>query len=65
MPIVRIELYKGRTAEQKTNCARDIVDAISRNLGVAAEATQVVFCDVERSDWLTGGKIPPPTAKKE
>jgi 4-oxalocrotonate tautomerase len=65
MPIVRIELYKGRTAEQKTDCARDIVDAISRNLGVSAEATQVVFRDVERSDWLIGGKIPPPTARKE
>jgi 4-oxalocrotonate tautomerase len=65
MPIVRIELYKGRTAEQKTSCARDIVDAISRNLGVAAEATQVIFYDVERSDWLVGGKIPPPAAKQE
>jgi 4-oxalocrotonate tautomerase len=65
MPIVRIELYSGRTAEQKTNCAREIVDAVSRTLGVPAEATQVVFQDVERSDWLTGGKIPPPAAKKE
>jgi 4-oxalocrotonate tautomerase len=65
MPIVRIELYSGRTPEQKADCARDIVDAVSRNLGVAAEATQVVFYDIERSDWLTGGKIPPPAAKKE
>lgn len=63
MPIVRIELYKGRTAEQKAACAREIVDAISRTLGVPPEATQVVFADVERSDWLTGGKIPPPSGK--
>jgi 4-oxalocrotonate tautomerase len=65
MPIVRVELYSGRTAEQKTDCAREIVAAVSRTLGVAAEATQVVFYDVERGDWLTGGKIPPPAAKKE
>ena len=43
--------------------AREIVDAISRTLGVPPEATQVVFADVERSDWLTGGKIPPPSGK--
>jgi 4-oxalocrotonate tautomerase len=63
MPIVRIELYSGRTAEQKTSCAREVVDAISRTLGVSAEATQVIFHDIERSDWMTGGKIPLPTPK--
>ena len=65
MPIVRIELYSGRTPEQKSSCARDIVEAISRNLGVPAEATQVLFFDVERANWLTGGKIPPAGPKKE
>jgi 4-oxalocrotonate tautomerase len=65
MPIVRIELYSGRTTEQKNSCARDVVDAISKNLGVPAEATQVLFFDVERGNWLTGGKIPPAAPKKE
>ncbi len=60
MPMVRIELYSGRSAEQKIACARDIVDAISRHLNAPAEATQVVFIDVEKSDWLMGGKLPPP-----
>jgi 4-oxalocrotonate tautomerase len=58
--MVRIELYTGRSAEQKSACARDIVDAISRHLNAPAEATQVVFIDVEKSDWLMGGKLPPP-----
>jgi 4-oxalocrotonate tautomerase len=65
MPIVHVELYKGRTPEQKTNCARDIVEAITKNLGAPAEATQVVFVDVEKSDWLMGGKIPPAGAKRD
>ena len=59
MPIVRIELYKGRTSEQKTACARDIVEAIQKNLGAPPEATQVIFVDVDKSDWLVGNKIPP------
>lgn len=63
MPIVRIELYSGRTAEQKTNCARDVVDAIVKNLGVSPEVTEVLFYEVERSDWLLGHKIPPAAPK--
>lgn len=60
MPLVRIELYPGRTPEQKTECARAVIDAISTHLGVPPEATQVMFFDVARSDWLAGGKLPPP-----
>jgi 4-oxalocrotonate tautomerase len=61
MPFVHIELYKGRTPEQKMDCARDIVAAIQKHLNAPPEATQVVFVDVEKSDWLTGNKIPPAT----
>jgi 4-oxalocrotonate tautomerase len=65
MPIVHIELYSGRTAEQKSACARDVVDAIVKHLNTTAEATQVVFVDVDKSDWLVGGKIPAAGAKRE
>ncbi len=58
MPFVHIELYSGRTPEQKIACARDVVEAIVKHLKTTAEATQVVFVDVDKADWLTGGKIP-------
>lgn len=64
MPIVRIELYKGRTTEQKSACARDVVDAVVKHLCTTAEATQVIFVDVDKADWFTGGRIAQP-AKKE
>ena len=54
---IRIELYPGRTAQQKEACARDIVEAIQRHLNAAPEATQVVFCDVQKEDWLQGAKL--------
>ena len=65
MPIVHIELYSGRTPEQKSACARDVVDAIVKHLKTTAEATQVVFVDVDKSNWLLGGKIPPADGKRE
>lgn len=60
MPLVTIELYPGRTPEQKTACARDIVEAIHRHLNAAPEATQVIFRDVAQHDWLQGAKLVPP-----
>lgn len=62
MPLVTIELYPGRTPEQKSACARDIVEAIQRHLNAPPEATQVIFRDVAQHDWLQGGKLVP--AKK-
>ena len=57
MPMIRIEMFQGRTAEQKTACARDIVAAVTKHLGAPAEATQVMFVDVEKTDWLMGAKL--------
>ena len=57
MPMVRIELYPGRTPEQKTACARDVVAALSKHLNASAEATQVVFVEVAKEDWLLGSRL--------
>ncbi len=62
MPIIRIELYKGRTAEQKAACAREVIAAVAKHLNAPAKATQVIFVDVEKSDWTVGSEetAPPP-----
>jgi 4-oxalocrotonate tautomerase len=59
VPMIRIEMFAGRTPEQKVACARDIVAAVAKHLGAPAEATQVMFVDVEKSDWLMGAKLSP------
>ncbi|HET9641987.1 MAG TPA: tautomerase family protein [Burkholderiaceae bacterium] len=59
MPMVRIELHKGRTTEQKAACAKEIVRAIQQHLNAPPEATQVVFVDVEKSDWMLGATLLP------
>ncbi len=59
MPMVRIELYKGRTPEQKSACAKEIVRAIQQHLNAPPEATQVVFVDVDKADWLLGAALLP------
>ena len=33
MPIIRVEMFKGRTAEQKKKIARELVDGFIRGAG--------------------------------
>jgi len=59
MPLVRIELYPGRTPEQKTECARAIVEAVQKHLGSPPSATTVIYVDNDKGNWFSGDKIPP------
>lgn len=57
MPMVRIELFKGRTREQKARAAKEVTEALARTIGSKPEATQVIFVDVEKADWADNGKL--------
>ncbi len=56
MPIVNIQLYEGRTQEQKDQIAKGVAETISRVADVPMEATVVIFSDTSKSDWHVGGK---------
>ena len=64
MPTLRVEMFAGRTLEQKRALARELTDATVRALGVSASAVEVLFYDIERSDWAVGGTLcsDPPAA---
>jgi 4-oxalocrotonate tautomerase len=57
MPTLRVEMFAGRTLEQKRALARELTDATVRALGVPASAVEVLFHDIERSDWAVGGTL--------
>lgn len=55
MPIIRVEMFKGRSAEQKKKIAKELIDGFIRaNGGGKPEAFQVVFTEVDKSDWAVG-----------
>jgi 4-oxalocrotonate tautomerase len=67
MPTIRVELFAGRTHEQKAALAAALTEATVRTLGGSPDSVDVLFFDIERSDWATGGtlwsdKAPPPPA---
>ena len=57
MPTMHIELFAGRSPEQK----RELVEALTREtcrvLGCESGAVDIILIDVERHNWATGGKM--------
>jgi len=57
MPIVRVEMWTGRTEAQKKELARVITDAMVNIAHTTPEATIIVFEDVEKDNWAQAGKL--------
>lgn len=57
MPIVRIELWPGRTEQQKRELAKAITEAVVRIAGTTPEATFVIFQDIDKANWAQSGKL--------
>ena len=57
MPTIRVELFEGRSVAQKRALAKALTDAAVSTLGGSPAAVDVVFYDVARHDWATGGKL--------
>ena len=64
MPTIRVELFEGRTPQQKAALAQELTDACVRVLGGKPDSIDVLFYDIARGDWATGGRlwseVPPP-----
>ena len=57
MPTIRIELFEGRTAEQKAALAKEITEACVRVLGGNPGGVDILFFDIKKHDWATGGVL--------
>ena len=57
MPTLNVQMYEGRTVEQKRAFAEAVTKVVCDTLGGTPESVQVVFTDVKRENWATGGKL--------
>lgn len=57
MPVIRVEMLKGRTVEQKRQLARAITDAMVNIAGARAEATTIIFYEVDRENLARNGEL--------
>ena len=57
MPIIRVEMWPGRTTAQKADLARAITDAMVSIGKTTPGARIVLFTEVAKDDWAQGGKL--------
>ena len=57
MPLIRVELFEGRSVEQKRSLAQALTDATVKTLACKPDAVDIMFFDVSRSDWASAGVL--------
>lgn len=57
MPIVRVEMWSGRTEAQKAELARVITEAVVTIAHTTPESTIVIFEDIPKENWAQGGEL--------
>lgn len=55
MPIVKVELFPGRSPEKKAKLAKAITDTLEKVGGIKPEATVVLFVDIAPDNWFVAG----------
>ncbi len=63
MPIVRVEMWSGRTVAQKAELARVITEAVVKIAKITPEETIVIFEDINRHNWAKAGILASEKAK--
>jgi 4-oxalocrotonate tautomerase len=57
VPVVTIDWFEGRSAEQKAELARRITEAMTEVAGAPAEEVWIRFADSAKGDWAIGGRL--------
>lgn len=57
MPFVRIELFEGRTQEQKVALAREVAEVVSKNTNAPLSAIHVIIQDLPEGTYYPQGTM--------
>ncbi|NJC72200.1 4-oxalocrotonate tautomerase family protein [Planosporangium thailandense] len=57
MPMIHVEMYPGRTPEQKADLVREVTDAFVRTCGGNPDGVWVVIQEVPGEHWGVGGQL--------
>ena len=57
MPLIHIELFEGRSHDQKKALAAAITRETVRVLGCSDTSVDILFTDMKKQDWATAGVL--------
>ena len=57
MPVIRVEMFKGRTKDQKREMVKELTDSFIKTCGGTPESVHIVITDVDMEDWGVAGDL--------
>ena len=57
MPTIRIDMFEGRTPDQKRALVAAITEACVKTIGASPESVDIVLFDIAKQNWATGGVL--------
>lgn len=57
MPIVTVQMWEGRSDQQKRELVKALTDAMVEKAGTKPEAVQIVIYDIPKKNWGIGGEL--------
>jgi 4-oxalocrotonate tautomerase len=57
MPVVIVEMWEGRTVDQKRRLVRAITDAMVEHAGAKPDSLHVIIHDVPKDCWGKAGQL--------
>jgi 4-oxalocrotonate tautomerase len=57
MPVVTIEMWEGRTVEQKRNLVKTVASAVAKAIGCADRDVVIIIRDAPKVNWGIGGEL--------
>ncbi len=55
MPLVRIDMFGGRSREAKDALIANVTNAVVESIGCPVDAVTVILYEVDKADWARGG----------
>ncbi len=57
MPTYHVEMFEGRSVEQKKKLVQEITRVTVEVLGGSPDSIDIVITEVKRENWATAGKL--------
>ncbi len=57
MPMINVQMFEGRTLEQRRKLARELTEGTCRALGCQPGDVQIILTDIKKENWAEAGKL--------
>lgn len=57
MPVITIDMWAGRSADQKERLIKSVTEAVTESLGIAKDQVTVILKEIPKENWGFAGSV--------